>query len=172
MVSIGPYTQAYDMKHKYDFVEKRMEKSCICPYTLMGVIGNNSDFSIFAGIVEKARYSGKLSDQQADFTIFVPSDTELRMKYSKIFLENIDYGLARQILAFSMMNRKIDKYLLQSSPVSIFPTLDRSNSMHINTVSCVTHLPNNTTVIHFNHPAKNGIIHVIDNFLIPVETIY
>ena len=168
MVSIGPYTQAYDMKHKYDFVQKRMEKSYVCPYTLMGVIEDNSDFSIFTGIVKSARYSGKLSDQQADFTIFVPSDNELRKKYSKIFLENIDDGLARQILAFSMMNRKIDKYLLQSSPVSIFPTLDRSNSMYISTVSGVTHLPNNTAVIHFNHPANNGIIHVIDNFLIPV----
>ena len=170
MVSIGPYTQSYDMKHKYDFVEKRIEKSYLCPYTLMGVIGNNSEFSIFACIVEKAHYSGKLLDQQADFTIFVPSDAELRKKYSKIFLENIDDGLARQVLAFSMMNRKIDKYLLHSSPVSIFPTLDRSNPMHVSTVRGVTHLHNNTTVIHFNHPANNGIVHVIDNFLIPVET--
>ena len=173
MVSIGPYTQAYDTKHMYDFVDLNKKKSC--PFnknTLMGIIGNNSDFTIFARIVEKARYSGKLSDQQADFTIFVPSDEELRKKYNKIFLDNIDDGLARQILAFSMMNRKIDKYLLQSSPVSIFPTLDRSNSMHVNTVRGITHLPNNTTVIHFNHPANNGIIHVIDNFLIPVETIY
>ena len=122
--------------------------------------------------MKKARYQGKLSEKQADYTIFVPSDTELRKKYDQKFLDNIDDGLARQILAFSMMNRKIDQRLLQSSPVSIFPTIDRSNSMHISTVSGITLLPNYTKVIHFNHPANNGIVHVIDNLLIPEQTIH
>jgi uncharacterized surface protein with fasciclin (FAS1) repeats len=174
MVSIGPYTQAYDMKHMYDFVDLR-KKHTTYPFpdnTLMGIISTNSDFSIFARLVKKARFSSKLSEKQADYTVFVPSDAELRKKYNEHFLNNIDDGLAKQILSFSMMNRKIDKKLLQSSPVSIFPTLDRSNSMHINTVCEITKLPNNTTVIHFNQPADNGIIHVIDNLLIPIQTIY
>ena len=67
------------------------------------------------------------------------------------------------------MNRKIDQYLLQSSPVSIFNTLDSSNLLHIRTVDNITKLQNNTTVIHFNHPAENGILHVVDNLLIPVS---
>lgn len=170
MVSIGPYTQAYDMKHMYDFVDLRGKRKP-CDYntnTLMGIIGNNPDFTIFTKIVKKAGYTGKLSDKQADFTIFVPSDSELKNKYSQQFLDNIDDGLSRQILAFSMMNRKIDQQLLQSSPVSIFPTLDRSSSMYVNTVSDITMLPNCTKVIHWNHPAENGIVHVIDNLLVPV----
>ena len=174
MVSIGPYTQAYDMRQMYDFVDLRKKKEKKCPFndnTLMGIIGNHSDFTIFAKIVEKARYSGKLSELQADYTIFVPSDNELRKKYSQQFIDNIDDGLARQILAFSMMKRKLDKNLLQSSPVSILPTMDRSNLMHINTVNGITKLPNCTTVIHWNHQADNGIVHVIDNLLIPEQTV-
>ena len=175
MVSIGPYSQAFDMKQMYDFVDLRKKNPVTCSFddnTIMGVIGNNPDFTIFAGIVKKARYSGKLMDPQADFTLFVPSDAELRKRYSKSFLDKIDDGMARQILAFSMMNRKIDQDLLQSSPVTILPTLDRSNSMHLDTVCGVTRLSNDTRVIHFNHPADNGIVHVIDNLLIPDKTMY
>ena len=175
MVSMNPGVQAYDFRHMYNFIDLQKKKKETCPFeenTLMGIIGNNSDFTIFTNIVKKARYQGKLSEKQADYTIFVPSDTELRKKYDQKFLDNIDDGLARQILAFSMMNRKIDQRLLQSSPVSIFPTIDRSNSMHISTVSGITLLPNYTKVIHFNHPANNGIVHVIDNLLIPEQTIH
>jgi len=175
MVSMGPYSQAYDLKQMYDFVDLRKKKERQCQFnnnTLMGIIGNNSDFTIFAKIVEKARYAGKLSELQANYTIFVPSDNELRKRYSKQFIDNIDDGFARQILAFSMMKRKLDQGLLQSSPVSIFPTMDRSNLMHVSTVNGITKLPNCTTVIHWNHPADNGIVHVIDNLLIPEKTIY
>jgi len=174
MVSIGPYTQAYDMKHMYNFVDLRKKKTDRCVQdknTLMGIITGNPDFTIFAKIVDKAKYGGKLSQPQANYTVFVPSDAELKQKYSKQFIDNMDDGMAKQIMAFSIMNRKIDQYLLQSSPVSIFPTIDRSNSMYINTVNNITHLSNNTKVIHWNQPADNGIIHVIDNLLIPVSTI-
>jgi uncharacterized surface protein with fasciclin (FAS1) repeats len=175
MVSINPGVQAYDFKHMYNFVDLRKKKDKKCSFksnTLMGIIGNNPDFTIFSSIVEKARYGGKLSEEQADYTIFVPSDSELRKKYSQKYLDNIDDGTARQILAFSMMKRKIDQSLLQSSPVSIFPTMDRSNSIHINTVSGITHLPNCTSVIHWNHPADNGIVHVVDNLLLPDNSMY
>ena len=171
MTAIGPYTASYDMKHMYDFVDLKSNKPTTCSFgknTLMGIITTNPDFTIFSKIVQKAQYSSKLSQEQADFTLFIPSDAELKKKYSKAFIDNIDDGTARQILSFSMMNRKIDQYLLQSSPVSIFPTIDRSNSMNINTVSGITKLPNCTTVIHWNHPADNGIIHVVDNILIPI----
>jgi uncharacterized surface protein with fasciclin (FAS1) repeats len=175
MVSINPSTQAFDFRHMYDFVDlQSSKKRPKCPFddnTIMGIIENNSDFTIFAGIVKKARYDGKLMDKQADFTIFVPSDAELKKRYSKEFLDKIDDGMARKIMAFSMMNRKIDKDLLQSSPVTILPTLDRSNSMHINTICCITRLQNDIKVIHFNHPVDNGIVHVIDGLLIPYNSI-
>jgi uncharacterized surface protein with fasciclin (FAS1) repeats len=169
MTSSGPYTQIYDMKHMYNFTDLRKKKTkCLSnKNTLMGIIDNNPDFSIFSKIVEKARYVGKLQDIQADFTVFVPSDNELLKKYSQQFIDSIDDGFASQILAFSIMNRKIDKSLIQSSPYSIFPTTDRSNSMYVNTSMGVTSITNNTNVIHWNNPADNGIIHVIDNLLIP-----
>lgn len=170
MVSIGPYTQAYDMKHMYDFVD--LNPSCISQLTypdnsLMGEINKNTDFSIFATIVKKARYDIKLSEKQADFTLFVPSDDMLKSKYSKQALNNIDEGLARHILLYSMMKRQIDKKLLQASPTSLYPTLDRSNLMDIRNVNGETFLQRRVKVIHWNHLADNGLIHVVDDLLIP-----
>lgn len=170
MVSINPGVQAYDMRHMYDFVDwrsKQKPKFRAPPNTLMGIIQNNPDFTIFENIVKKSRYEGKLSEKQADFTLFVPSDSHLRKKYSEQYLYSIEDELARRIITFSIMNRKLDKILLQSSPMSTFPTLDRSNSMLIRTVNHTTQLPNYTGIVHWNCPADNGIIHVIDNLLLP-----
>lgn len=174
MVSIGPYTQAYDMKQMYDFPDFRHESKVKCSYpddSLMGIINSNSDFTIFSELVKKARYDVKLSDLQADFTIFVPSDEQLKKKYPLKYLHNIDTGLAREIIDASMMNRKIDKNLLQSSPVSTFPTVNRSR-INITTFRGVTMLPNYNKVIHWNHPATNGLIHVVDGLIIPENSYY
>ena len=170
MVSIGPYTQAYDMRQMYDLVD--LNPTCISRQkfpdnTLMGELDKNPDFSIFAEIVKKARYDIKLSEKQANFTLFVPSDNSLKQKYSKKALDSIDEGLARQILAFSLMKRKLDQNLLQASPTSLYPTLDRSSLMQITTVNGVSLIQKKVKVIHWNHLADNGLIHVVDDLLIP-----
>ena len=71
-----------------------------------------------------------------------------------------------------MMKRSLDQNILQSSPVSIFPTVDRSNSMNMNTVNGKTMLENCVSVIHWNHPASNGLIHVIDDLLVPSISVH
>ena len=173
MVSMNPGVQASDFRHMYDFVDLRKKKQ-ICTInndSLMGIIGNNSDFGIFTNIIKKAGYESVLFDIQSDYTIFVPSDEKLRMKYNQTFLDNIGKSSAIKILEFSMMNRKIDQNLLQRSPISIFPTINRSKSIRIKTINDTTIIHNDTTIIHFNHLADNGIIHVIDDLLIPENTI-
>jgi len=187
MVSIGPYTQAYDMRQMYDFVDLRGKKKEISypENSLMYVINEHSDFKIFSGIVKKARYDSILANQQSNYTVFVPSDQHLIKKYSdesrgaKEYFDNIDIGSAIQILKYSLMNRIIDKNLLVSSPVSIFPTLERSNSVKIYTIRGITsiNIPNPSSVysnqnrdiqiIHFNQPSSNGIIHVTNDLLCP-----
>ena len=170
MVSIGPYTQGYDMKQMYNFSDYRYDSKKESSYppedSLMGIINSNTDFTIFSDIVKKARYDVKLSDKQADFTIFVPSDFHIKQKYTLDYLTKIDNGLAGEIVNFSMMNRKIDQNILQSSPSSTFPTVDRSRIL-ISTVNDVTMLANCNKVIHWNYLASNGLIHVVDGLLIP-----
>lgn len=170
MVSINPATQPTDMRHMYDFSDfrsKETQEKCFDPKSLAGILKNQPDFSIFFHIVKKSFMEAKLGDLQADFTLFVPSDAHLLKRYKRKNLECIDKGLALQIVKMSLMNRQIDSKLLKASPVSTFPTLNRSNSIQIQNVNNQTYLPCNTQVIHWNQPANNGIIHVTNNMLFP-----
>ena len=169
MVSNYPNSQAFDFRQMYDFPILKPTKTVYPIDSLMGVIDGNQDLSIFSHLIKKAKYDSKLCSMQADFTIFVPSDYALKQKYSQQFLDNIDRGTATQIINSSMMNRKLDKKLLQASPVGKYPTIDRSNSIEISTINNETMIYGCIKILHFNQPASNGIIHVISDFLIPKQ---
>ena len=172
MVSMIPCSTPYDMRHMYNFSDTRNNNKKVeyPPNSLMYIINKHSDFTIFSQIIKKANYDAKLSEQQANFTLFVPSDNSLKQKYTKEFINNIDRGLTTQILNYSMMIRELDQNLLQASPFGTYPTLARSNHLKITTTYGKTVLKDNINVIHFNYKASNGIIHVIDDFLIPEQT--
>ena len=166
MVSNYPNSQAFDFRQMYDFRYLNPKKPMYPIDSLMGVIDGNQDLSIFSQLIKKANFENKLSSPQADFTIFVPSDASLRQKYSKQYLDNMDRGIATQIINNSIMNRKLDQKLLQSSPVGKYPTISRSISLEISTVCDKTMIQGHINVLHFNQPASNGIIHVVSDFLI------
>ena len=168
MVSNYPNSQSFDFRQMYDF-PSLPTKTTYPTDSLMSVIDGNNDLSIFSKLIKKANYDIKLSSIQADFTIFVPSDYELEKKYSKEFIYNIDKGMAIQIINNSIMNRKLDQKLIQSSPLGKYPTLDRSNSLEITTINNESIINNHIKIIHFNQPASNGIIHIISDFIIPYQ---
>lgn len=171
MVSMIPCSTPYDMKHMYNFSNKRNKTLNYPTNSLMGLINTHSDFTIFSKMIKKANYDIKFSSQQANFTLFVPSDISLKKKYTPEFLDNIDRGMATQILNYSMMIRELDQKLLQASPFGTYPTLDRSNNIKITTTYGKTVLKDNVNVIHFNYKASNGLIHVTDDFLMPKQII-
>jgi hypothetical protein len=170
MVSLGPAIQGLDMKSMYDFSDKRSRPLKTISYptnSLMDIIDTHPDFTLFKTIVKKAKLEMLLCEET--FTVFVPSDYHLKQKYKLDFFEELDVGMARRIVHFSMMPRKMDKLSIQCKNSGRFPTLDRSISMYIKTEtingSCESVIENFINVIHWNQPAVNGIIHVIDDFL-------
>ena len=178
MVSIGPYTQSTDMKHMYNFTDLNcnITQDVYEKNTLMDVISKNSDMSIFTNIIKKAQYTEYLCNKDVNYTLFVPSDVEITQKYSKEFINNIDKGLAIQIVKASLMNRVLDKSIIQSSPSHTLPTFDRSNSIYINTISDKTYIGfdrinenHDIYIINWDQPASNGIIHITNNILIPTS---
>lgn len=167
MSYIGPSNQAYDIKQYYDLGDLRSKKGkqfCVEPNSISGAIYENKDLTIFSNILKISGMEGLLSDPQANVTIFVPSDTHLKQKFSLLFFKNMDRGTARKIIIFSMLNRVIDKKLLQSSLTSYYPTKDRSHNLYV-TNYCETVLQGCTRVIHWNYKVDNGMIHIVDNLL-------
>jgi hypothetical protein len=185
MVSIGPYNQAYDMQQFYSVPDLRGKDKPLAyaKDSLMDIINTHPDFTLFSKIVRIARYDITLGGIQANFTIFVPSDSYLKSKYRPEFFDKMDVGLAKEICTYSSMNRVIDKRLLTASPSSYFPTVNRSNALNITTIRGVSMIgvpncsssslgPKGVEIIHFDQPATNGLIHVTSDILIPATSQY
>jgi uncharacterized surface protein with fasciclin (FAS1) repeats len=167
MSYIGPNHEMYDMRQYYnigiDLRASKQSASLEPDNTLNGVIQNKAEFSKFGKIITTAGLEGILSSSQANFTIFVPTDESLK-DYPLEFFTQMDRGTAYRILMFSMMERVIDKELLQSSRTSYFPTRDRSHNLYVDNTA-ETILENRFKIIHWNHKVDNGMIHVVDGLL-------
>ena len=167
MVSTYPNSQIYDLHQMYDFKNQIQKKTLYTSNSLMEIINEHPDLSIFCKLIKKAKYENKLSYQEADFTLFVTSDQQLKQKYPPDFFETIDKGKAIQILNASIMNRKIDKKLIQENRYVKYQTLSKSTVLEISTLCNETIINGYIKIIHFNQPASNGIIHIISDFIKP-----
>ena len=165
MVSTGPYSQSNNFTHMFDFVDLRgissIEKDD--NNSLMGVINNNPNFSKFKYIVERARMNTTLSDAQSDFTLFIPLDNFI----SRLEIEGMDISMARNIVKSAMLDRKITSELLEDSNSSYFFTKSKSNNLFINNMNGITYINEDIRIIQKDIITDNGIIHVIDNIILP-----
>lgn len=165
MVSNGPSTQSNNFTHMFDFVDLRgnaFEKK-YDSNSIMGVINNTKYFSKFKNIVKKAMMDDILESQQANFTLFIPTDLGIGNKN----FDDIDVGTARQFVKCCMLNRKITSELLEDSPTSFFITNDSYNRIFVRNINGITYINDHIKIIHKDIIIGNGIIHVIDKLLEP-----
>lgn len=170
MVSIGPDTQSYNFTHMFNIPDIRgpFPLKVNCPNTLMDIIEKNPDFSKFRYMVKIARLNSILNGIQADFTIFIPSDKAIEGLGEEVFI-NMDDSTARHIVLSSMLNRRITSELLADSPASYFITRDLPNRLFITNISGKTCINTDINIIYTDIIASNGIIHVIDKLIWPVN---
>jgi uncharacterized surface protein with fasciclin (FAS1) repeats len=79
----------------------------------------------------------------------------------------MDVSFARHIIKTSMLNKKIPSELLEDSPFSFFNTNDPFNKLLISNINGETFINNNIKIIQKDIIATNGIIHIIDNLILP-----
>lgn len=167
MTSLGPYTEAHNNTHMFDIPDLRGNvKQEFYPTSLMGIIDTHQDFTKFKYMVQLAKLEYILNDPQADFTLFVPSDTALKDIEEGIFI-NMDIAVARHIVKSSMMDRKIPSEILKDVPVAYFITKDSPNKLLISNISDKTYINTDINIIDFDMEASNGIIHVTDKLIFP-----
>jgi hypothetical protein len=172
MTANGPSTQSLNYTHMYDMGDLRgsRPKPYINPGSILGFLENNSDFSIFFYIVKLSKLDGLFNDCQADATLFVPSDTHIRQKIQHIdnILLNMEEDTARSIVLFSTLNRRIDYNLLSQSPIKYIFTQNTTNKMLFETYNNITYLnKRNAQILKHDINLDNGMVHIIDNILIP-----
>lgn len=171
MVSIGPYSQSNNFTHMFDFTDlqtNQTKKQSIgyCPNSLMSIIHKNPDFSKFKYLVKLANLENILDSSQANFTLFIPSDNQIKHIPDEIFI-NMDSSTARHIVKSSMLEKKIPSELLEASPASYFITKDPPNKLFVGNISGQTYICDNINVIQKDIITDNGIIHVIDKLIQP-----
>jgi len=168
MTSSGPYSQSMNFTHMFNMTDFRgpYPKREPCKDTLLGKITNNPDFTKFNFMVRRAGLEEFLNSPQANFTIFIPSDKALQFINADIFT-NMDILTARKIVKTSMLYEKIPAKILEDSPAAYYYTTDTVNRLFITNINGVTYINNNIKIIEKDIILNNGLIHVIDNLIIP-----
>lgn len=171
MTSIGPYSKSYDNTHMWDFSDLRSSKItpelCINKNTAYDYISRHPEMKKFNALIINAGRVGEMSQHEFNSTIFVPLDKYLQHPLS--VYKKLDRGTARNILAVSTLNDKIDSKLIRSSPVSSFMTKDpyNSNYIYVTNISGVTEINKCTKIIEYDVKLDNSIIHITDNLITP-----
>jgi uncharacterized surface protein with fasciclin (FAS1) repeats len=169
MTSNGPYHQKTNMTFMFDRKDLRgpLPQKVLNPNTLSYIISMNPDFSRFRYILRLAKMEDLYNDIQADFTVFVPSDTCLRSIPDSIFV-NMDLITARNIVTTSTLNRRITYDILSDSPCANFMSNNPVNRLFITNLNGQTSIFNDINVIQSDIMATNGIIHVVDGLIRPL----
>jgi uncharacterized surface protein with fasciclin (FAS1) repeats len=138
-----------------------------CPNSLLSVIENTPDFSLFLYMVRLANLQEFLNLKQANFTIFIPSNKELLKHLNQNIFTNMDSNTAWYIVRSSILNDRIPSEILEDSPAAYFYTLSEANRLFITNISGITYVNNTLRVIHKDISCTNGMIHVTDGLFIP-----
>jgi hypothetical protein len=171
MVSYGPDIQNMNFTHMTEFVDYRSKVApqiCINSGSIYDLIHKHPQMTKFKLIVHRANMIGRLNDEQAQCTVFIPLDDFLKHIPDSYF-QTMDDGLARQIVDASTLKVPIDGNLLISSPVAYYYTRNDKMRMYITNISRKTEVNKCATVIKFNIPCSNGIVHIVNNIVAPNE---
>ena len=168
MTSLGPYNETQNYTHMFDIKDFNgpLPHYYYHKNSMSDIISCKPEFSKFRYILEKAKLDGIYNDPQSDYTIFVPTDNSIR--HLDDILDNLDYYTARNIIRGSTLNRKITSPILEDSRASYFITIDPTNRLLITNVNGDTYINNTIKIIQKDILCTNGVIHVIDNLILPV----
>jgi uncharacterized surface protein with fasciclin (FAS1) repeats len=175
MTSNAPNSQAQNYTFLFEKQNYRTACKPIKPNknSLLDIINNSPDLTVFKNIVRVGNYQEILDSSQSNFTIFVPSDkailgtTNGMRDRDNIISGDIDTGLAYSVLKASILNNKITSELLEYSPFTYLIPIDKTNRLFIKNINGLTIINNNITVLVKDIICENGIIHVIDDIIIP-----
>ena len=177
MTYMSPNSQSYNMTHMSSFVDQRLRSGLTIPVvynpnTIYGVLKSSNKFEKMCKIIETSHLFARYNEPQANFTLFAAPDEKL-LHIRDDIVDEMDKGTATDIVKCMTLHRIIDKSVLTSSPVAYYPTDNRIQQLYITNLvrddKLVTSLNDTARVLQFDVPCGNGMIHVIDNLLLPTD---
>ena len=163
MTNISPYTNINNYGNTFlKNVEKKYYEDSI-----MDILDKNKDFSIFSLIVKRANLEHMLNDiysEYNNFTLFVPTDKYLSY-IPMCYLVNLDPNISRKLVLSSILDNKIPIELLETCISLFVPTKQQNCDLYINKRDDNKVYINNSKIVDNEIICKNGIIHIVDNFI-------
>jgi len=170
MVSVGPYNKITDMQQMWNIPDLRGPAPEIVypPKSLMGIIANHPELKAVCKMIKQANMDGRLADEQANLTVFLPSDVYVNERYPEGYVSRMGEGLAKRVLGASMLNRQIDRETMRSVVRGLFPCVDRSSHIQAFSTPCGCTCLNDLVMVKtWDIHASNGILHLCDGLLLP-----
>jgi len=171
MTSCGPNSQPLNFTYlfKNRQIVRDIPRTSYTKGSIMDILNTHPDFTKFTYIIKLAEMDNILDNIQANFTIFVPSDTELKYEYIDNRIATMDTGDAREIVLASLIDERIPKELITDSPAAYFITKNKVNRMFITNINNISKINNDITILQFDIIAMNGIIHVVNKLIDPLK---
>jgi uncharacterized surface protein with fasciclin (FAS1) repeats len=173
MVSQQGYNELNDLKFTYNIKDLNKPNTVqkTNPNTILGLLEDNKDFSIFYNLIVLAKLEYKFSDNKSRYTLLIPSDEYLKKLYNMNLFINMDNYTARELILYHTLNRQITYDMFVSSNAMYLDTMiDKSLNSTILSEKCPDNgivLNNRARIVVGNIIRDNGIIHVLSDMLIP-----
>lgn len=166
----GPYSESYNFTHMFNKGDLRGKLPLSEPTkgTLLDIIYTNPEFSIFKHVVKKSQINKLLNANEADFTMFIPSNKALS-HINPNFFTYMDIATARSIVRALTVSKRLSSEVLGYSNASYLYSIDKVNKLFITNIRDITNV-SGFNVIQKDILASNGIIHVIDGLPVPTMT--
>jgi hypothetical protein len=170
MVSIAPNSQSLNYTHMFDFVDyKPTPSEKYCEGSVGDILHQKGNFTKFLKVLDRSRLTYNFGHQYRGFTLFAAPDEHLNHIPDDFFNE-MDIGLARQIILHSTLIRKLNKCLITSSPVTYFTT--KYSRVYVTNINGITNIDNCSRILEYDVPVTGGTIHITDNLLMPTDDTY
>lgn len=134
------------------------------------VAQSNADFSILVEAVQAAGLAGMLSDPNANYTVFAPTNAafaqalkDTGMTKAELFANK---PLLRKILGYHVVNSDMAMYAKDVMPGNVM-TASNDTLMVTPQKMLMDENGRTATIIKTDIAATNGVVHVIDKVLLP-----
>jgi uncharacterized surface protein with fasciclin (FAS1) repeats len=160
MTSFYGYYQTWDTSNLNEKPRQRetFYPRSYTPGTIMHYIASNPQFSLFSYIVKLADMDCLFNDPQFKYTVFVPINTFCDEK----MILSLDKHNAKKIVLYSTIDNLVYENTLRSNCLMLDTRLKTDRLAISNFV-----LNNVSKIIESNIIRSNGLIHVVNNLLVP-----
>jgi len=147
-----------------------MHSQTMAKMNVVQVAQSNSDFSVLVEAVQAAGLAGMLSDPNAHYTIFAPTNAafmqalqETGMTKAQLFANK---PLLTKVLGYHVVSGDMAMYAKDVKPGNVM-TASKDTLMVTNQGKLMDENGRTANIVKTDIPATNGVVHVIDRVLLP-----